>query len=655
MALRKYYILLIFAGFMLSGFATLAQEKQGANWFFGYKKHMDFNFPNPPVNSYTFIPVDSLAQGIGGAAAISDKNGDLLFFTSGGKIATRQKINGVYQPMPNGQIFSGKVPDLLYSEMIVQSPGDSNIYYLFFTKYERAISNSLDLYWLQVDMRLNKGYGDVVPNSLQRLKKNANPYNLSAFLHQNNRDTWVMAANPGSLGRSDTLISYLVTPGGIMPPVKTKVTIPFTSSRMKASPDSERFAVTSSPTVGSSQTLDLYDFNRATGVPTFKYSLPNPDMVPHPNPSYPFFAYAFSPNGSKLYVGNSGSNGNPKNARVYQYDLTAGTPTQVDQSRNLLYHATNFQGVYDLQLAINGKIYLYTTPTHLSLIHCPDFYGQACNLQVDAVDLKGHTEGISLPTLNQTIFRNAGILQAQATRSVICEGDTVQLSAYGAGAEQFRWKPANGLTASSETSANPLVHPSVTTTYQVIGSSTCDSDTAFVKVTVLPKPKPSAIAGPQQVHTFAEKQQYAVQNATAGSKYAWEITGGTIVSGQGQSSIVVNWGDAGPGTIKVLETNAAGCKWETARLEVKISGKAELRIYNVLTPNSDGKNEAFFIENLKWYPENELKIYNRWGQEVFSASNYQNNWDAGKVSGGTYYYVFKADGRKWKGWVEVLK
>jgi gliding motility-associated-like protein len=70
----------------------------------------------------------------------------------------------------------------------------------------------------------------------------------------------------------------------------------------------------------------------------------------------------------------------------------------------------------------------------------------------------------------------------------------------------------------------------------------------------------------------------------------------------------------------------------------------DFTIPNVITPNSDGLNDLFEIENL---PENtELIILNRWGNAVFSSSNYQNNWDGKNTLGkdlvdGVYYYKIK--------------
>ena len=65
---------------------------------------------------------------------------------------------------------------------------------------------------------------------------------------------------------------------------------------------------------------------------------------------------------------------------------------------------------------------------------------------------------------------------------------------------------------------------------------------------------------------------------------------------------------------------------------------------NVISPNDDGANDLFSIENL---PENtEVIILNRWGNIVFSSTNYQNNWNGKDISGkdlvdGVYTYKFK--------------
>ncbi len=61
---------------------------------------------------------------------------------------------------------------------------------------------------------------------------------------------------------------------------------------------------------------------------------------------------------------------------------------------------------------------------------------------------------------------------------------------------------------------------------------------------------------------------------------------------------------------------------------------------NVFTPNGDGINDFFYIENLEYFPNSKLEVFNRWGKLVYNSNNYQNDWDGGNQKTGTYYYLF---------------
>jgi gliding motility-associated-like protein len=50
----------------------------------------------------------------------------------------------------------------------------------------------------------------------------------------------------------------------------------------------------------------------------------------------------------------------------------------------------------------------------------------------------------------------------------------------------------------------------------------------------------------------------------------------------------------------------------------------EVTIPNIITPNNDGKNDVFTINNIEQYPGNTVQIFNRWGKEVYSADGYNN-------------------------------
>ncbi len=75
-----------------------------------------------------------------------------------------------------------------------------------------------------------------------------------------------------------------------------------------------------------------------------------------------------------------------------------------------------------------------------------------------------------------------------------------------------------------------------------------------------------------------------------------------------------------------------------------------LTVYNEFSPNGDGVNDLFKIDCISRYPNNVLKVYNRWGNIVYEQRSYNNDWD-GTSNGratvqqgdqlpvGTYYYV----------------
>ncbi|MBB1149409.1 MULTISPECIES: gliding motility-associated C-terminal domain-containing protein [unclassified Myroides] len=83
----------------------------------------------------------------------------------------------------------------------------------------------------------------------------------------------------------------------------------------------------------------------------------------------------------------------------------------------------------------------------------------------------------------------------------------------------------------------------------------------------------------------------------------------------------------------------------------------DIVIYNLVTPDGDGKNDYFIIDNIKNYPNNKVEIFNRWGSRVYETRGYDPNGDGSsnvfrgysegkatidkgsKLPSGTYYYV----------------
>jgi gliding motility-associated-like protein len=82
------------------------------------------------------------------------------------------------------------------------------------------------------------------------------------------------------------------------------------------------------------------------------------------------------------------------------------------------------------------------------------------------------------------------------------------------------------------------------------------------------------------------------------------------------------------GSYTVQVTDANGCS-EQAVINVDFNGENCLVIPEVITPGVvDGQNDFLVIRNIGLYPDAEIKIFNRWGQIVFSAKNLEENrWD----------------------------
>ena len=79
------------------------------------------------------------------------------------------------------------------------------------------------------------------------------------------------------------------------------------------------------------------------------------------------------------------------------------------------------------------------------------------------------------------------------------------------------------------------------------------------------------------------------------------------------------------------------------------------------TPNGDGNNDAWIIPGIDNYPNNVVKVYNRWGHEVFGTRSYRNNWEgfyknrSEKLPAGSYLYIIDlGDGSApLQGWIFI--
>lgn len=96
----------------------------------------------------------------------------------------------------------------------------------------------------------------------------------------------------------------------------------------------------------------------------------------------------------------------------------------------------------------------------------------------------------------------------------------------------------------------------------------------------------------------------------------------------------------GPASYTVTVTDDCGAQ---AVAVFSVIAPCGIEVPNVFSPNGDGANDVFEITGIEAL-RNHVRIYNRWGQVVFEADNYRNNWAGEDVSDGTYYYEVVADG-----------
>lgn len=141
--------------------------------------------------------------------------------------------------------------------------------------------------------------------------------------------------------------------------------------------------------------------------------------------------------------------------------------------------------------------------------------------------------------------------------------------------------------------------------------------------------------------------------------YTWTSDNGGDVSGNYFVRLMVNADNQGPsgGVVRCGDT-----------VETTILIMNDNLIFpNVVTPNGDGLNDRFVIQNLVEglaFPTNELEIFDKWGSRVFHAVNISSEddfWDPARTNtpAGTYFYRFSAKGYKGNiehnGVIEVLK
>jgi len=135
-----------------------------------------------------------------------------------------------------------------------------------------------------------------------------------------------------------------------------------------------------------------------------------------------------------------------------------------------------------------------------------------------------------------------------------------------------------------------------------------------------------------------------------------------ITWGDGSSEPSLN--DLIPGTYEVTISTANGCSFNES-IELPLDENCSGALPNVITVNSDDTNDFWIIPQAfsETNSTNTVSIFNRWGQEVWTAVNYDNTsvfWTGENKSGellptGTYFYKIELPNETLTGFIELLR
>lgn len=207
------------------------------------------------------------------------------------------------------------------------------------------------------------------------------------------------------------------------------------------------------------------------------------------------------------------------------------------------------------------------------------------------------------------------------TDTVLCDGGFVLLDA-GPGYANYDW-------STGDTSRFQRVTARGTFSVSVTNSAGCTGTSNSVNVFFIPLPtQPQVIfVGGELISTFAPVWQWYVDNIP-------------IPGANGQVHVPTE-----NGTYFVEIDEGTGCPVTSDPINVVLE-ISDLDIPEGFSPNGDGKNDFFRINNIQFSPDNQLTILNRWGSQVFQMQGYDNTWNGhdqqGKeLSDGTYFYVLE--------------
>ena len=235
----------------------------------------------------------------------------------------------------------------------------------------------------------------------------------------------------------------------------------------------------------------------------------------------------------------------------------------------------------------------------------------------------------------------------------LCDGETAELSA--SGGDNYLWSNAN--TLNSEIGSTVTANPESSTTYTVtVTDNECPDNESTASITI--NIANTNIIATQDTCIF--NGQEITLSVSGGITYVWEDDE-SITSSVSGSNISVNPNETTTYQVTIFDSN--GCEHERfIEVCVNPSPAETIKFVTIMTPNGDGDNDILEFKGLEDFPLNNLRVFNRWGVQVYERPFYQNDGERfdGTRNGeelppGIYYYILEFEGFEIKKTLTIVK
>ncbi|HBW86499.1 MAG TPA: hypothetical protein DEF82_07120 [Crocinitomicaceae bacterium] len=211
----------------------------------------------------------------------------------------------------------------------------------------------------------------------------------------------------------------------------------------------------------------------------------------------------------------------------------------------------------------------------------------------------------------------------------------------------FTWAPSVGTGATVNNLAPGIYEVFVT------NADFCTDDTLLT----ITEPNPISISLIDSVGSECGESNGLLSVSATGGQGAYNYSWNNGTNGSINSNI-----DEGSYTVTV--TDASGCQ-VTGQFALGCVPLIPIVIPQLISPNGDGKNDKWIIQNIEQYPNIKVQVFNRWGNLVYQAQPYLNDWNGYYTEGGnvngplpasTYFYLIdtiKESQNPYKGYIEI--